>query len=523
MKCKSCQAEIPADAAFCPNCGQATSPAAPVGKPQGPPSAARTFSGLETLASGKAGRAASTQTLTPGKLFADRYLVDRKIGEGGMGVVYVAKDNNTNEEIVLKLIHPGLVAGEEAMKRLVAEGVTARQIRHPGIVAVYDVGQTDGQPYLTMEYVKGGTLRSWMVNAISSVHEIGVKTAVGIVRSILAGLAEAHRMGIVHRDLSPENILLCGDPALGDFRLKILDFGIAKAVHGSTPGKSGGSGSVGKPLYMAPEQITAPDTVGPSADLYSVTVMLYELLMEAVPQGRWETPSESRADVPKALDKVIERGLMARARSRFQSAQEYGDALDAALAVTTAPPPPKDEPAPRPPPPTPPPAPPVKQRKWGLIIAGSVAALLVLGVIGNLVDRPNRSTSFNHIPAADDDLPDIPETRVAPPPTAWNASGPWYDDLGKIYSVQHDGSRFTASGFDNNGTPVRLVGDLSQKRFVFNVLNGTSGQAMSRGDGFLLDNRHLSFTIYALNGATLYKGCFHLNHTPSPPCVNGRF
>ena len=82
-----------------------------------------------------------------------------KIGEGGMGIVYLAKDTHTSEEIVLKLIHPDLVKGDEAIKRLMAEGLTARQIRHPKIVAVYDVSQWNGQPYFTMEYVRGGTMR----------------------------------------------------------------------------------------------------------------------------------------------------------------------------------------------------------------------------------------------------------------------------------------------------------------------------------------------------------------------------
>jgi serine/threonine protein kinase len=191
--------------------------------------------------------------------------------------------------MVLKLIHPDLVTGDEAVKRLMAEGLMARQIRHPNIVAVYDVSQYNGQPYFTMEFVRGGTLRSWLVNGISDGREVSLETAAGLMKSMLAGLSEAHRMGVVHRDLKPENVLLCGDPDAGDYDLKILDFGIAKAIGAAPATRSGGP--IGTPIYMAPEQMTSADAVGPQADIYSLSVMLYELLMDAPPQGRWDAVS----------------------------------------------------------------------------------------------------------------------------------------------------------------------------------------------------------------------------------------
>ena len=191
MNCSNCGTSMPADAEFCPNCGQSVKAKAtkrPVGG---------TSSGLGTIAPMRESRAS---VLEPGTRFAERYEVIRKLGEGGMGVVYVARDTNTGEEMVLKLIHPDLVTGEEAVKRLMAEGLMARQIRHPNIVAVYDVSQYNGQPYFTMEFVKGGTLRSWLVNGISAGREVSLQTAGGLMKSMLAGLSEAHRMGVVHRD-----------------------------------------------------------------------------------------------------------------------------------------------------------------------------------------------------------------------------------------------------------------------------------------------------------------------------------
>ncbi len=334
MECANCKTSLPADAVFCGNCGTRVQPAAAAPELPG----MRTVSDLATMVPTGLLDNPAAATLDPGSVFAERYVITRRIGAGGMGVVYVANDRNTGEDVALKLLHPHPISGPEAMKRLVAEGATARQIRHPNIVAVYDIAQAGGQPFLAMEYVQGRTLRSVIAGALRASREVPVRTAVGIVDEILAGLAEAHRMGVVHRDLKPENIIMLGDPLEGDCRLKILDFGIAKAVQSDTPRTgSGGSGILGTLLYMPPEQRTAPDTVGPPADLYSVAAMLFELLMETPPQGVWEAPSKSRTDVPAALDAVIERGLRVRARDRFASAAEFRAALAAAMAVPAAP------------------------------------------------------------------------------------------------------------------------------------------------------------------------------------------
>lgn len=495
---------------FCPNCGASVGKPAADGAPRAP-AQTRTFSGLETIVDG-GGRAKGAPTLEQGAIFAGRYAIERKVGEGGMGVVYLARDNNTAEEVVLKLIHPTLVSGDEAMKRLVAEGVTARQIRHPNIVAVYDVGQSDGQPFLTMEYVKGGTLRTWLVNAIASGQETGLNTAIGLVRSILAGLGEAHRMGFVHRDLKPENILLNGDPAQGDFALKILDFGIAKAVSSSTANRiSASTGGVGTPLYMAPEQKTAPDTVGPPADLYSVSAILYEILMEAAPQGRWEFPSEHRADVPKALDKVLERGLAMRARTRFQTVAEYLSALDDAVGGARqavepdanvkpeAAEPEKRQPI------APDPTNDAAKRKRYLLWGGAVAGILVIAAIANQLDKPEPQK----------------ETIIPAQPSTLNVAGVWYDDSGAPFQATQNGNRISATGMVQ-GAPVRLEGSSSGSNLKFQVANSMTGQQMYVGDAFLLNPSHLSYSLYAPNGGLINRGCFHLNHLPNPPCVNGR-
>ncbi|MEO8259100.1 MAG: serine/threonine-protein kinase [Acidobacteriota bacterium] len=431
-------------------------------------------------------RQRDTATLESGSLFAERYEVVRRIGAGGMGVVYLARDSHTGQELVLKLIHPDLVDGEDAVKRLMVEGLTARQIRHPKIVAVYDVAQYNEQPYFTMEYVRGGALRSWMTSHVASGQDVPLATAAGLIKSMLAGITEAHRMGIVHRDLKPENVLLVGNPDEGNFDLKILDFGIARAVN--TPrSASGGSGPMGTPLYMAPEQMTAADSVGPAADIYSLAVMFYELLMEASPQARWEPVSKSRPDVPKAIDELIEKGLSVRPRSRHASAAEFEKSLDAAMSGSRPEPPPltpddpfarpfvpdpTPPPSPGPPPPPPPPPQPLpppppqplppqpgrggvwaslspKAKLW---IYG-IAAFTVIGIIGNMLDRdPPRDSDRDGIvdaadacptvpgPAATDGCPAKSETRA--PERVATATERWRDDSGNVYTVERDGPNF---------------------------------------------------------------------------------
>ena len=177
MTCASCQAPLDGGAAFCSSCGTPVRASAP---PATPPPAApplRTYSGLNTVAPM---RERSGATLPPGAIFAHRYEVLSLIGEGGMGVVYLTRDTQSGDEVVLKLLHPQVVGGEQAVARLIREGLTARKITHKNIVRVYDVGQWEGQPYLTMEHVPGGTLRTWMTSVFHARQLVPFDTAVGV-------------------------------------------------------------------------------------------------------------------------------------------------------------------------------------------------------------------------------------------------------------------------------------------------------------------------------------------------------
>lgn len=470
MKCPNCGSALSADARFCGECGQALQQLGKSLVEKAPAAVADSgpdLSGLHTIdgAETKSPRGSSTRVLAPGDVFAARYEVTQVVGEGGMGVVYRAKDKLVEKDVALKLIRADRLAGADAVKRLIREGVTSRDIRHPNVVAVYDVGESDGQPYMSMEFLAGQSLRGWTRKRLSASQDCSMVTAACVISEILAGLDAAHRAGVVHRDLKPENVMLTREPTDAGASLKILDFGVARAAGSGDTGAT----SLGTRGYMAPEQITAPDAAAPSADLYSLSVMFYELLVGVVPQGHWQPPSGGRSDVPPAVDKLIERGLSNNPRQRPQNVAEYGRALAEAMLPYNQPNAPwganlsetlfrrwgvsqdKPQPAPRPAPqPMPQPAPdrpaPAPQplplsgqggkswgQQWQWIKAGFTAnffngkgrasrmeywsilvAAVVIGVIGFAVDYESLSSgvasgtiSFNPYQSADAALSEI--------------------------------------------------------------------------------------------------------------------
>ncbi len=488
MKCPKCQAENDADAMFCNACGESLKPA-PAPQPPPPPN---DFSNLRTIDPSDTRKTPASGLLAPGSVFADRYEIVSLIGEGGMGVVYQAKDRTTEQTAALKLIRADKLAGKDAVKRLIREGVTTRDIRHPNVVAVYDVGEVAGQPYLSMEYLNGKTLRAWNRERMQSGVDCSMKTAANIVSEILSGLEAAHNAGVIHRDLTPENVMLMSEPGDAGARLKLMDFGIARAVGSGDTGAT----ALGKLGYMAPEQMTAPDSAAASADLYSLSVMFYELLVSVVPQGAWQPPSQGRNDVPPGIDALIQKGLSNNPRARPQTVAEYREALAQALAT-------KRQPQPQPP------QPPVDDAKRTIVdntakrnkrnktiwmwIGGGVAALVLLAwaAESGLLDDMGGGSRFADM------------------------NGYWTDSMGDTWSVNVSDAG-TVSGAASMGP---MAGTALSGQFAGNVFSFTMGNMYGAAQmSGQLHDCHIDFQFPNPNGYGYSQGQFHINHQPGAPC-----
>jgi len=340
MKCPKCRFESPGDTKFCGNCGAPLPHASPgaarvpgAGAAVGPaPGAAPSSSAPAGPARQDHPGASSTQILppqpaselAPGTTFAGRYQVIEDLGKGGMGRVYKVFDTEVREKLALKLLNPDIASDERTIERFRNELRMARGISHRNICRMHDLGREESTFFITMEYVSGEDLKSL-------IHRIGalpVGKAVSIARQVCEGLEEAHRVGVVHRDLKPQNIMIDRD---GNAR--IMDFGIARSVKGK--GLTGANVMIGTPEYMSPEQVDGKDA-DPRSDIYSLGIVLFETLTGRLPfEG--ETPlsvavkqkSEPAPDprrlnpqIPDELQRVILRSLEKPRDNRFRSAGE---------------------------------------------------------------------------------------------------------------------------------------------------------------------------------------------------------
>jgi serine/threonine protein kinase len=277
-----------------------------------------------------------------GAVLSRRWKLVRLLGEGGMGAVYEGHGINGEGVRALKVLHPEFVTEESILQRFFAEAQACQQLGHPNIAQIFEHGTAeDGTPYLVMELLRGQPLSQY-------IHDRKLLTAEQagpIVYGMLQALGAAHEKRIVHRDLKPDNVFLVGDAAVGgsgQFTVKVLDFGIAKVMDGA-----GGMGSktrtgvlMGTPGYMSPEQIKNAKGVDPRSDLWSVGVMLFEMLTakEVFPAENefarltavltQQVPSiSSVAPNLAAWDPFFKRALAKDPAQRYQSAQEMAQAL----------------------------------------------------------------------------------------------------------------------------------------------------------------------------------------------------
>ncbi|MBI2931614.1 MAG: protein kinase [Planctomycetes bacterium] len=260
--------------------------------------------------------------LDPGSKFASVEIV-KKLGQGGMGVVYLARQPQLDRPVALKILSPALAADPEFRDRFVREAQALAKLNHPNIVHVHDFGERDGLYYLMMEYVEGVNLRTALDSGMLSSEEL-----LRLIPPLCEALESAHAQGTVHRDIKPENILVDRQG-----RVKITDFGIAKIANPSRKITKVGV-ALGTPDYMAPEQIEAFDAADHRADLYSLGAVIYEILTGKVPAARFVRPSRIARTDPR-FDRLLERTLHRDPERRNVTAKEI--AREITVIITTPP------------------------------------------------------------------------------------------------------------------------------------------------------------------------------------------
>jgi len=304
-KCPKCQADNPDTKKFCGECGTQLTPTDEVS-----PSITKTFETPPTR-------------LAIGSFFAERYEVLEELGKGGMGEVYRVKDEKLDEEMALKVVKPEIAAYKGTIERFKNELKLSRKIGHRHVCRMYDLNEEGDTPYITMEYVKGYDLKS----AIRKKGKFEEAELIAIAKQVCEGLAEAHELGVVHRDLKPQNIMLDENS-----RAKIMDFGIARLVE--APGVTQSGVMIGTPDYMSPEQAEGKE-IDQRTDIYSLGVILYEMVTGSVPfkgdsalsvalKHKTKLPSDPRKlnpELSENLGRLILICMEKDRERRYQSAQ----------------------------------------------------------------------------------------------------------------------------------------------------------------------------------------------------------
>ena len=318
--CPDCLAELPAASRFCPSCGARTPQhtIAKTGEPGSPPPA---------LSSEAAHRARLQRAL------GDGLQITRLIGRGGFAEVYAVLDVGLRREVAVKTLRHDIEVSPAMIQRFRREAESVARLRHPNIVPIYQVGEGEGLVYFTMPVIEGESLAAAIVRGES----FSIAETCRILREVAGALGAAHRTGVVHRDVKPDNIMLEGP----ERRAVVMDFGIAKLADAAEARLTGTGLLIGSPHYMSPEQAAGEAELDHRSDEYSLAVVGYQMLAGRMPfdstsvqsilfKQMTETPppiSDIRGDVPPALSAALAKALSKRVEDRFQSMEEFAAAL----------------------------------------------------------------------------------------------------------------------------------------------------------------------------------------------------
>jgi serine/threonine-protein kinase len=270
-------------------------------------------------------------SLTPGQELGERFVVERALGTGGMGAVYLAQDRRLNERVALKIMHGMALLDPSAGDRLRREASAARRISHTNVVKIFDVGDDQGHLFLSMEYVEGQSLK----DVISRHSPLPFDRVRAYVREICEGLAAAHAEGVIHRDLKPANVIITSEQ-----KVKIIDFGLARIAN--LEGMTATGMLLGTPEYMAPEQIKGGH-IDPRTDLYSLGALAYHAITGRPPFAGDNPisislahtteqpipPSRLRPGLTPEWDAFVLKALSKAKEDRFDSADAMREALPA--------------------------------------------------------------------------------------------------------------------------------------------------------------------------------------------------
>jgi serine/threonine-protein kinase len=424
-------------------------------------------------------RAEPADWISIGEVVAERYRIERMLGEGGMGVVYAARHVVIDRDVAVKFLAPALADDAVVVERFLLEARASGRLRHKHIVEVLDCGADRDRFFLVMEFLHGETLQE----LIDREGPLSPQTALGLFLPVLDALAFVHARGFLHRDIKPDNIFLARE---GDtITPKILDFGITRCVDDSRVRLTLPGGTLGTPAYMAPEQALGRKDLTGAVDQFSAAVVLYEMLSGTLPQRLVSNLAEAiatratqpmipleqaRAGLPAGLVEAVMRALSLDPRARFASIEAFRDAV-APFASE-----------PRPSPPPPPviealPPPPSARRAVGLVVGVSVVvcALVVGGglflrssdpsrveprtprVPTPAPDRADATAPLAHTPPADagtDADTDTHETPTAEPDA---------ESAQPAAPVRHHGGRHRRHRESADETPTQDTSDLRSR------------------------------------------------------------